>query len=75
MAYPYKDRSQYQPGDAVCSAPGGTVDIMSREEISTFPDRIIGTVSEIPTYEEWQAGSEKNPKPIKVNGRIWIYVR
>ena len=75
LVYTYKDRDKYQPGDAVCSAPNGTVDIMSREEISMFPDRIVGIVSEIPVYEEWYAGSEENPKPIEVNKRIWVYVR
>lgn len=40
-----------------------------REEIREWPDRIVGTVSEIPEYEEW--GTEK----VKVNGRIWIKVK
>lgn len=75
LAYPYKDRAQYQLGDAVCSAPNGTVDIMSRDEIMMFPERIIGTVSEIPSYEIWHAGTKDNPTDIEVNGRIWIYVR
>ena len=75
LAYPYKDRAQYQLGDAVCSAPNGTVDIMSRDEIMMFPERIIGTVSEIPEYEVWHAGTKDNPTDIEVNGRIWIYVR
>lgn len=75
LVYPYKDRAQYQLGDAVCSAPNGTVDIMSRDEIMMFPERIIGTVSEIPSYEVWHAGTKDNPTDIEVNGRIWIYVR
>lgn len=84
LAYPYRDRNEYHLGDAVCSAPNGTIDIMTREEIMMYPERIIGTVSEIPDYEEWacnyggQAGmpTEGNePSYIKVNGRIWIYVR
>lgn len=75
LVYPYKDKKYYHLGDAVCSAPNGTIDIMSREEIMMFPERIIGTVSEIPAYEEWEAGAKENPISIKVNGRIWIYVR
>lgn len=75
LVYPYKDKKYYHLGDAVCSAPNGTIDIMSREEIMMFPERIIGTVSEIPAYEEWQAGAKENPISIKVNGRIWIYVK
>jgi len=54
---------------AVCSAPNGTIDIMTREEIQMYPDAIVGIVSEIPEYEEWGTGN------VKVNGRIWIKVR
>jgi hypothetical protein len=43
----------------VCSAPEGKVDIMTRQEIQEYPDRIIGIVSEIIPDEE----------------RIWIRVR
>lgn len=75
LVYPYKEREVYHLGDAVCSAPDGTVDIMSREEIRDYPERIIGTVSEIPSYETWYAGSKELPTEISVNGRIWIYVR
>jgi hypothetical protein len=42
---------------------------MTREEIMEFPDRIVGVVSEIPTYETWGTGN------VEVNGRIWIKVR
>ena len=75
LAYPYRAREEYKLGDAVCSAPNGTVDIMTRDEIMMYPERIVGTVSEIPDYEIWQAGSKENPSPIQVNGRIWIYVK
>jgi len=53
LAYPYRDRSEYHLGDAICSAPNGTIDIMTREEIMMYPERIIGTVSEIPSYDVW----------------------
>ena len=75
LAYPYQDRDKYELGAAVCSGPNGTVDIMTREEIREYPERILGTVSEIPDYNMWQAGNEENPILIKVKGRIWIYVR
>jgi len=54
---------------AVCSAPNGTIDIMTREEIRNYPDAIIGIVSEIHKYEIWGSGN------VKVNGRICIRVR
>lgn len=69
LVYPYENRELFTPGAAVCSGPNGTVSVMTREEIKEYPECIVGTVSEIPTYEYW---SEKN---IKVNGRIWIKVR
>ncbi len=69
LVYPYRDRSEYHAGMAVCSAPNGTVDIMTRDEIRDYPDCIIGIVSEIPNYKEW--GTDN----IKVNNRIWIRVK
>lgn len=75
LAYPYRAREHYHLGDALCSAPGGTVDIMTREEIREYPERIVGIVSEIPNYEIWHAGAQDGDHEIQVNGRIWIYVR
>ena len=74
LAYPYQDRNNYKPGDCVCAAPGGTVDIMTREEIIQWPDRIVGTVSSVPEYEEWGDIFDLNRLPVKINGRIWIKV-
>jgi hypothetical protein len=73
LAYAYRCRDEYKPGDALCAAPGGTVDIMTREEIMQYPDRIVGIVSCIPTYEKWGGGADRDP--IDVDGRIWIKVR
>ena len=75
LAYPYQDRNNYKPGDCVCAAPGGTIDIMTREEVIQWPDRIVGTVSSVPEYEEWGDISDLNRPPVKINGRIWIKVR
>lgn len=77
LAYPNEDISEYHPGDAVCSGPNGTVSRMTREEIKEYPERIIGTVSEIPNYETWSAKNPDNndKESIKVNGRIWIRIR
>lgn len=75
LAYPYRSRDEYTLGVAVCSAPGGTVDIMTRNEIMMYPERIVGTVSEIPSYEIWHGGNQDGNSDINVNGRIWIYVR
>lgn len=71
LVYPYRDRREYHPGDCVCAAPNGTVDIMTREEIALYPDRIVGIVSMVPSYEEWGGGDRP---PVKVNNRIWIKV-
>lgn len=69
LVFPYEDKDSYQPGDAVCAGPNGTVSKMTRLEIIKYPERIIGTISEIPTYETW------GPNNVKINGRIWIKIR
>lgn len=69
LVYPYRDRSEYHAGMSVCTAPNGTVDIMTREEIMMYPDCIVGIVSEIPTYEKWGSGN------VDIDGRIWIKIK
>lgn len=69
LAYPNEDRYSYPLGCAVCSGPNGTVSQMTREEIREYPERIIGTVSEIPEYKNWGTGN------VEVDGRIWIRVK
>ena len=69
LVYPYENKGEYKPGDAVCSGPNGTISKMTREEIREYPERIVGTVSEIPTYETWGTNQ------VQVDGRIWIKVR
>lgn len=66
LAYPLENKEEYYPGAPVCTGPNGTVSIMSKEEVLHYPECIIGYVSAIPNYEEW------NNK--KVDGRIWIKV-
>jgi len=56
-------------GWPVCSGPNGTVSIMTEEEEEKYPSRIVGTISEIPSYETWGTGN------VPVDGRIWIYVK
>lgn len=69
LAYPYENIKTYNPGDAVCAGPEGTISKMTREEIREYPERIIGTVSEIPTYKTWGTNN------VEINGRIWIKVK
>lgn len=68
LAYPAKGEI-FHAGDVVGATTGGFVTKMSREEIRDYPDRIVGTVSEIPEYDIWGEGK------VKVNGRIWIKVK
>jgi hypothetical protein len=67
LAYCEGNAHDYHAGDVVCASENGKVCIMTREEIKEYPDRIIGTVSEIPDYDMWNNN--------KVNGRIWIKVK
>lgn len=69
LAYTYEDRYSFELGDAVCSGPNGTVSKMTREELMMYPERMIGTVSEIPEYKTWGSGN------VEVDGRIWIRIR
>lgn len=71
LAYTYEPIEEYKSkiGWPVCSGPNGTVSIMSEEEEEKYPSRIIGTISEIPTYEEWGTGK------VKVDGRVWIRIK
>ena len=69
LAYTYEDRYSFELGDAVCSGPNGTVSKMTREELMIYPERMIGTVSEIPEYKTWGSGN------VEVDGRIWIRIR
>ena len=69
LAYCEGDRLDYHAGDTVCAGPNGKVTKMTREEIREWPDRIVGTVSEIPMYETWGTGN------VAVNGRIWIKIK
>ena len=71
LAYPYESIEEFKKaiGRPVCSGPNGTISIMTDEEYITKGYCAIGTVSEIPTYEEWGTGK------VKVDGRVWIRVR
>lgn len=69
LAYCEGSKYDYHAGDTVCAGPNGKIIKMTREEIREWPDRIVGTVSEIPEYETWGTGN------VKVNGRIWIKVK
>lgn len=69
LVYTSEDPSTYYTGQAVCASRGGRVSKMTDTEITQNPDRIVGVVSEVPTYETWGTNN------IKVNGRIWITVK
>ena len=59
----------YNIGDVVCAGANGKVEKMTREEIKNYPDRIVGTVSEFPSYETWGDGN------VPTANRIWIKVK
>lgn len=56
-------------GNVICAGPHGKAYKMTKQEIKDHPDRIVGIVSEVPSYETW--GEENIP----VNGRVWIRVK
>lgn len=65
LAY-VENKEQLKPGDALKTAPDGKLAKMTRREIRKYPDRIVGYVSEFPSYEKWN--------DLEVDGRIWIKV-
>lgn len=69
LAYYAGDIEDYDIGDAVCANYDGKITKMTREEIREYPERILGTVSEIPTYETWGDGK------VSTKNRIWIKVK
>lgn len=80
LVYCDTPKEELEPGDCLCANYNGNAIKMTQEEIINYPDRIIGTVSEIPNYKIWHGGEYRpeikdNPEDIKVDGRIWVYVR
>ena len=71
LAYPFESIEEFRKniGHPVCSGPNGTVSIMTDEEYQKYGYCAIGTISAIPSYEEW--GEDK----VKVNGRVWIRIK
>ena len=59
-------KDKLKVGDALKTAPGGRLTKMNRLEIMFYPDRIVGYVSEIPTYETWNN--------VEVNNRVWVKI-
>jgi len=57
----------YKAGSPVCASEDGKIAVMTREEIKEYPDRILGYVSEIPSYDTWNN--------VSVDNRIWIKIK
>lgn len=53
-------------GDVLTAGPNGKAVVMTRQEIAFYPDRMLGIVTEVPTYEVWNG--------VEVKGRIWMKV-
>jgi hypothetical protein len=48
---------------------------MTREEVKEYPDRIVGTVSCVPDYDEWGGGDNADRPAVNVDNRIWIKIK
>lgn len=70
LAYPHEPIEDFRGaiGRPVCSAPDGTVSIMTDEEYQAKGYCAIGIISEIPAYDTWGSGN------VEVDGRVWIKV-
>ena len=54
-------------GDVLCAGENGKATVMTRQEVTCYPDRILGIVSEIPKYDEWNG--------VTVGDRVWITLK
>lgn len=54
-------------GDCLCAGQDGKAYVMSRPEVMAYPDRILGVVTEVPDYDEWNG--------VKINNRVWIKIK
>ncbi len=63
----YTKEQNLKVGDVMCAGKDGYAERMTRQEIINYPDRILGIVSEIPTYAVWN--------DVEVNNRVWITVK
>ena len=64
----YNTISDLEIGDCICAGRNGLGEKMTRQEIINYPDRIIGTVCEIPV------GKVKYGD-VDIKGRVWINVK
>ena len=69
LAFYNGDIDNYNIGDVVCAGANGKIEKMTRDEIQRYPDRIVGTISEIPSYDTWGDGN------VPTAGRIWIKIK
>lgn len=67
LVYYKSNVKELKAGDAVCASDNGMATKMSRTEIKTYPDRILGYFVGIPEEDEFNG--------VPVDGRIWIRVR
>ena len=62
-----KVNCEIKVGDVLCADKDGFATKMTRTEIANYPDRILGIVSEVPTYKVWN--------DIEINNRVWITIK
>lgn len=69
LATPLEAVEKFKVGDPVGTGPLGTVSLMSRNEVVTHPECVVGFVVEIPRYKYW------GPEKVPVGRRLWIRLR
>lgn len=63
----YTENDDIELGDCLTAGPNGKAVKMTRQEITNYPDRILGIVTEIPTGDFYN--------DININGRVWIKIK
>lgn len=64
-----EDGVKVKVGDYIGCGKNGKGRRMSRIEAFLYPNRVLGTVSSIPKYEEWGSNN------VKINGRVWVNLK
>lgn len=75
-----EDRDNLQVGDVLCTGENGYASKMSEEEIRLYPNKILGEVVEIPTYDIWRDSAHQDSDDdipyveINVKNRVWVKI-
>lgn len=72
------NREDLKVGDKLCTGENGKASKMTEEEYLADPAKILGIVTEIPTYEKWKTTTlDENERTyeISIGERVWMLIK